>query len=145
MYNDSVPRRRRRPGRARWAGRTGRSLGQVGDERLSLRRGTTPFAGRRRRRARGRRRAHERAAGDFATTKLVPSSSSRPVLSLLLLKYASGDLDTSYDGNTKLTHNSRNWWAHAVADLAGFIFFVPWTLAWMPRSIIGVLRKGGIV
>ena len=38
--------------------------------------------------------------------------------SLSLLKYASGDLDTSYDGNTKLTHNSRNWWAHAVADLA---------------------------
>ena len=65
--------------------------------------------------------------------------------SLSLLKYASGDLDTSYDGNTKLTHNSRNWWAHAVADLAGFIFFVPWTLAWMPRSITGVLRKGGIV
>ena len=64
---------------------------------------------------------------------------------LSLLKYASGDLDTSYDGNTKLTHNSRNWWAHAVADLAGFIFFVPWTLAWMPRSITGVLRKGGIV
>ena len=64
---------------------------------------------------------------------------------LSLIKYNAGELDTSYDGNYRLTHASPHWWTHAVGDAAGFIFFVPWTLAWLPRSVSEVLRKGRTV